>query len=72
LTPSSLPQPLIKRLGFDFKVAFESLPLCQLTWQIGHESGLSFQRNGERALINAAKPEAMNQTVRPAGNSVRL
>jgi len=41
-------------------------------WQIGHESGLSFQRNSERAFINAAKPEAMNQTVRPAGNSVRL
>jgi len=25
----------------------------------------------ERAFINAAKTEAMNQTVRPAGNSVR-
>lgn len=27
--------------------------------------------NRERAFINAAKTEAMNQTVRPAGNSIR-
>ena len=30
------------------------------------------EANRERAFINAAKTEAMNQTVRPAGNSVRL
>jgi hypothetical protein len=29
------------------------------------------EANRERAFINAAKTEAMNQTVRPAGNSVR-
>ena len=28
--------------------------------------------NRERAFLNAAKTEAMNQTVRPTGNSVRL
>src|ERR1022692_2474728 len=30
-----------------------------------------FPRNRERTFINAAKTEAMNQTVRPGGNSVR-
>ena len=30
------------------------------------------EANRERAFINAAKTEAMNQTVRPAGNSVRM
>jgi hypothetical protein len=29
------------------------------------------EANRERAFINAAKTEAMNQTVRPTGNSVR-
>jgi hypothetical protein len=29
------------------------------------------EANRERAFINAAKTEAMNQTVRPVGNSVR-
>jgi hypothetical protein len=29
------------------------------------------EANRERAFINAAKTEAMNQTVRPAGKSVR-
>ena len=29
------------------------------------------EANRERAFINAAKTEAMNQTVRPAGNSIR-
>ena len=29
------------------------------------------EANRERAVINAAKTEAMNQTVRPVGNSVR-
>jgi hypothetical protein len=27
--------------------------------------------NRERAFLNAAKTEAMNQTVRPVGNSIR-
>ena len=30
------------------------------------------EANRERAFINAAKTEAMNQTVRPKGNGVRL
>jgi hypothetical protein len=30
------------------------------------------EANRERAFINAAKTEAMNQTVRPVGNSVRV
>lgn len=30
------------------------------------------EANRERAFINAAKTEAMNQAVRPAGNSVRV
>lgn len=29
------------------------------------------EANRERAFINAAKTEAMNQTVRPVGNAVR-
>jgi hypothetical protein len=29
------------------------------------------EANRERAFINAAKTEAMNQTVRPVGNGVR-
>src|SRR3954471_17739375 len=29
------------------------------------------EQNRERAFINAAKTEAMNQTVRPAGNGIR-
>ncbi len=57
------------KLGEEIKAWVEEHP--EIKSKIAERIRNVPEANRERAFINAAKTEAMNQTVRPAGNSVR-